>query len=49
MCIGIFLGAEHVLLFLKVAVETAIPDLPYDVDIAEDKNPVGCDAMGRVG
>merc|ERR1711933_216584 len=33
-----FMCVEHTLLFTKMAVEVAIPDLPLDVDKAEDKN-----------
>jgi len=41
----LFLCFEHGLMFLKLAVETAIPDMPRDVDIADDKNEV---AVSRI-
>jgi len=33
-----FLILEHVMMFVKIGVETSIPDLPRDVDDADDKN-----------
>ena len=33
-----FLIVEHTLIFVKLAVEAVIPDLPLEVDKAEDKN-----------
>lgn len=34
----LFLAIEHALLFLKLGVEASIPDIPRDVDRADDKN-----------
>jgi len=34
----IFLAAEHIMFFIKTGVEISIPDLPRDVDNADDKN-----------
>eukprot|EP00397_Hematodinium_sp_SG-2012_P018520 GEMP01018977.1.p1 GENE.GEMP01018977.1~~GEMP01018977.1.p1 ORF type:complete len:820 (+),score=171.04 GEMP01018977.1:146-2605(+) len=41
----LFLCIEHSLLFLKLVVEVAIPDVPKDVDLADDKNE---EAVARI-
>lgn len=41
----LFLAIEHALLFLKLGVEASIPDVPKDVDKADDKND---DAVAKI-
>ncbi|KAF4667585.1 Anoctamin [Perkinsus chesapeaki] len=36
--LALFLLFEHVLFFLKLIVDLAVPDVPYDVDVCEEQN-----------